>query len=169
MLYFFNQRKKDVKRLGGNYEKEIFRHLQETLGKVDRLTEEVTSIKREHQKEIAFLKAENLKLQRENIALKSENAKLKEIINKNSSNSSKPPSSDGFVKIQNSREKSGKRPGGQFGHKGHKPKLYENHDEIIEIKAEHCSCGVYLKYDGTYTAKQIVDVEIETTIKEYRE
>ena len=79
MLYFFNQRKKDVKRLGGNYEKEIFRHLQETLGKVDRLTEEVTSIKREHQKEIAFLKAENLKLQRENIALKSENAKLKEI------------------------------------------------------------------------------------------
>ena len=30
--------------MGGNYEKEMFRHLQETLEKVDRLTNEITAM-----------------------------------------------------------------------------------------------------------------------------
>jgi len=77
--------------MGGNYEKEMFRHLQETLEKVDRLTNEITAIKREHKKEIEILKADNQQLKKENAALRAENQKLKDIINKNSGNSSKPP------------------------------------------------------------------------------
>ena len=47
---------------------------------------------------------------------------LREQLNKNSGNSSKPPSTDGFKKPVNKnrslRKKSGKKPGGQIGHTG---------------------------------------------------
>ncbi|MCX6680799.1 MAG: DUF6444 domain-containing protein, partial [Methanothrix sp.] len=39
--------------------------------------------------------------------------------NKNSRNSSKPPSTDAFQKIKSQRKSSGKPVGGQKGHKGH--------------------------------------------------
>ena len=47
--------------MGGNYEK------------VDRLTNEVTAIKREHKKEIEILQSENQQLKKENAALREEN------------------------------------------------------------------------------------------------
>ena len=51
--------------------------------------------------------------------LSAEIATLRAQLNKNSSNSSKPPSSDAFNKKTHSlRESSGKKPGGQPGHKG---------------------------------------------------
>ena len=152
-----------------NYEKELFQHLEKTILKVDRLTDEITTLKKEHRKEIDTLKAENLQLRKENQTLRTENQKLKDIINKNSGNSSKPPSSDGFVKIQNSRTKTGRKPGGQPGHKGHKPKLYENPTEIVDMKQEKCRCGGQITYNGEYAAKQVVDVEFRTNITEYRE
>jgi len=155
--------------LGRNYEKELFQHLEETILKVDRLTDEITTLKKEHRKEIETLKADNQQLRKENQALRTENQKLKSIINKNSGNSSKPPSSDGFVRIQNSREKTGRKPGGQPGHKGHKPKLYEKPTEIVDIKQEKCPCGGQVTYNGEYTAKQLVDIELRTNITEYRE
>ena len=45
---------------------------------------------------------------------------LEAIIKKDSHNSSKPPSSDGYTKraLKQKRVKSGKRPGGQKGHEG---------------------------------------------------
>ena len=155
--------------MGGNYEKEMFRHLQETLEKVDRLTNEITAIKREHKKEIEILKAENQQLKKENAALRAENQKLKDIINKNSGNSSKPPSSDGFMKIPNSRERTGRKPGGQIGHKGARHKLFENPTRIEDIKAEKCTCGGSIKYAGEYTAKQFIDIEFTVSVVEYRE
>ncbi|HEX2867460.1 MAG TPA: DUF6444 domain-containing protein [Ignavibacteriales bacterium] len=48
---------------------------------------------------------------------------LESIITKDSNNSSKPPSTDMFRKTNNSREKSGKKPGGQPGHKPHRLEL----------------------------------------------
>lgn len=155
--------------LGGNYEKKIFQHLQETLEKVDRLTEEVKFLKVEHKKDIEKLETENRQLKNEIISLKQENSKLKEIINKDSSNSSKPPSSDGFKKIQNSREKSGKRPGGQVGHKGTVPKFFENPTRTIDVKAPKCKCGGHIQYSGKYAAKQLMDINILVDITEYRE
>ena len=155
--------------MGRNYEKDIFRHLQETLEKVDCLTNEIATLRKETSRKIEVLETENRQLRKENQALREENQKLKDIINKNSGNSSKPPSSDGFAKIHNSREKSGKKPGGQPGHKGKIHKLMDNPTHITDIKTERCGCGGRIKYSGEYTAKQLVDIEVATSIVEYRE
>ena len=53
-------------------------------------------------------------------ALERENEALKASIKKNSKNSSKPPSTDGFKRVPNSREKTGNKPGGVEGHEGHR-------------------------------------------------
>ena len=57
---------------------------------------------------------------------------------KDSENSSKPPSSNGFRKILNSREPSNRKTGGQPGHKGHTLSIPRNLDELEEAgKAKH--------------------------------
>jgi transposase len=74
---------------------------------------------------------------------------LESIINKNSQNSSKPPSSDGFKKAkrtQSQRKKSGKKPGGQKGSKGYFLQQTQNVDEVLEYPIETClSCNENLK------------------------
>jgi transposase/FtsZ-binding cell division protein ZapB len=151
--------------VGGNYGKDLFKQLQETIVAVEKLSAKISSLEKENQE----LKKRIEVLEKENTALKTENQKLKDIINKDSGNSSKPPSSDGFKKIHNSREKTGKCPGGQFGHKGAAPKLFANPTLIEDIKTTICRCGGRVEYSGDYTAKQLVDVEIVTEITEYRE
>ncbi len=65
----------------------------------------------------------------------------------NSSNSSKPPSSDGYVKPnpRSLRESSGRKPGGQKGHTGTTLRRVENPDEIKVYEPERCACGHSLK------------------------
>ena len=64
-------------------------------------------------------------------------------LGKNSSNSLKPSSTNGFKKvIQNNRVKSGKKPGREKGHKRSAPIVSSNPDEIIKVfKVATCSCG----------------------------
>ena len=55
-------------------------------------------------------------------------------INKNSKNSSKPPSSDGYKKANKNRslrEKTGRKTGGQKGHKGVNMKLHHEPKELL--------------------------------------
>ena len=64
--------------------------------------------------------------------------RLKAQIAKDSSNSSEPPSRNGFKKIPNSREPSGRRTGGQPGHKGATLAIPKDLDELVEKgKAQH--------------------------------
>jgi len=154
--------------LAANYTKNVYKHLEETLQKVDLLVEEskqlkieINVMKSEHYKEIIVL---NSKID----TLTVENQKLKDIINKDSGNSSKPPSSDGFKKINNCREKSGKSVGGQKGHRGNTIKLFDKPTKIIKHKKELCECGCHIKYSDKYKAKQLVDIAIKTNIVEHR-
>ena len=72
---------------------------------------------------------------------------LESQLNKNSRNSSKPPSSDGYKKkIKNNREKSEKKAGAQDGHEGTTLQMVETPDKVVKHKIEGvCECGKDLK------------------------
>jgi transposase len=89
--------------------------------------------------------------------------KLKEQLNRNSGNSSKPPSSDGYKKKkkpQSERVKSEKKSGGQPDHNGSTLMLVENPD-IIEnydiIKCDECKQDLS-KVDAEITVRQEIDI-----------
>ena len=80
-------------------------------------------------------------------SLESEVEKLEAQINKDSHNSSKPPSSDYHrPKPKSQRKKSSKRKGGQKGHKGHTLKQVETPDHIfVHPLTGTGECGCNLK------------------------
>lgn len=69
---------------------------------------------------------------------------LESQISKNSRNSSKPPSSDGYKK-KPALPKTRKKTGGQKGHKGDTLKMVDHADETICLKPDQCVCGHPLK------------------------
>jgi transposase len=89
-------------------------------------------------------------------------AHLEAIISKNSSNSSKPPSSDGLKrKTKSLREKSGKKPGAQYGHPGKGLSPVSNPDQIITHGPQACQgCGADLSQEkGTCVdQRQVFDI-----------
>jgi transposase len=114
----------------------------------------------------------------ENAALKAENAALRELIARlqtqvaelerrlglNSSNSGKPPSSDGLKKpsrVRSLREPSGKRTGGQKGHPGKTLLQVETPDIIVDHYPEACAgCGSALTaaMATSHGARQVFDL-----------
>lgn len=96
-------------------------------------------------------------------------AELKEQVNKNSKNSSKPPSSDGLSKPKPSslRKPSGKKPGAQEGHKGSGPTLMSKPDNVIPHDPAQCkgcpNYGICVSC-GKSAVRNVVDVEIKTTV-----
>ena len=123
----------------------------------------------ELQNEVHELRKENSKLSEIIEALRNSIRKLAARLKKNSSTSDKPPSTDTFVKPQSLRTKSGKKPGGQIGHTGHGPKLFENPSKIIEKKPCTCDqCGGDVVVEEGYARRQLVDFEIVLNITEER-
>jgi transposase len=71
---------------------------------------------------------------------------LRARLGQNSRNSSKPPSSDGYskppAKNRSLRRRSGRKPGGQQGHRGHHLEQREDPDVTVLHRAECCEeCG----------------------------
>ena len=95
-------------------------------------------------------------------------SRLKAIINKDSSNSSKPSSKNGFRQIPNSREKSGKPRGGQVGHPGHRLGLPENMDELVANGIVQKRVVDHTSGSNEYISRYVIDVEVITTITEHR-
>ena len=86
-------------------------------------------------------------------ALEADNAELRRRLDLNSSNSSKPPSSDGLKKkrrvLGSLRTRTGKRSGGQKGHRGDTLRQVAEPDLIIEHAAEQCAhCQARLSTDS---------------------
>ncbi len=98
---------------------------------------------------------------------------LQDRLAKDSHNSSLPPSSDRFVRQPKSlRQKSGKKTGGQPGHRGSSLSFSSTPDEIIELPVEVCeTCQQDLhKVAACGTERrQVVDVPPpRVVVQEYR-
>ncbi len=96
--------------------------------------------------EIAALKAENAALTEQMKALEAQLHELQARLAKDSHNSSKPPSSDGLGrKTKSLRRRSGKKAGGQLGHRGETLRLVAVPDAVVEHRPSVCaSCQASL-------------------------
>ena len=98
----------------------------------------------------------------------------KATINKNSGNSSKPPSTDMFKPKPNQslRVPSGKKSGGQPGHKGFTLNMVDVADEVVELNPAHCcKCGCSLDTAESHFEDKRQEFDIPPTqvkVKEYR-
>ena len=103
-------------------------------------------------------------LRAENAALKARIAELERRLGLNSSNSGKPPSSDGLnkpVRVNSLRERSGKKPGGQKGHKGETLRQVTDPNEVVDHYPSACSmCGARLDPETSvdHSACQVFDL-----------
>lgn len=87
---------------------------------------------------------------------------LEDQVAKNSSNSGKPPSSDGLAKKPKSlRHKSGKKSGGQAGHPGNTLKMVEHPDHIerhVVTQCHHCQRSLEDVQPTALEKRQIFEV-----------
>lgn len=99
-----------------------------------------------------------------------DNERLKNNNDKDSSNSSKPSSKNGFKKVNNSREKTNRKQGGQKGHKGYTSKTSKVEKLIESGEAKHTVIEVNKNRSNNslpYKIRYVQDIEISTVIKEY--
>lgn len=166
------------------YMSDMYKQLQEIMQKCDSLSHEVKTIKRdtekkykaeikkikeEHKKEVNYLKSEIKTLREENKKLNNEVDRLKSQINKDSDNSSSPPSSDikPNRKIPNNRKSTNNKVGGQTGHKGYYLSKKEVVEKIRNNVFEHKIIDIGKKSDK-YISKYILDIKVNVIAKEYR-
>jgi len=116
-------------------------------------------------KDNAALRRENATLRQENAALKQQLAELQRRLDKNSSNSSKPPSSDGLKKpprvFKSLRGRSGKASGGQVGHKGDTLRPVDKPDRIERhavTACRHCQVCLTVAMVTNEERRQVFDL-----------
>lgn len=137
-----------------------FRNIQELLDRFDSMS-----------KRIDDLENENKELRKELTELKIENAELRSLLNKNSTNSNKPPSSDGYKKKPAFAKNKSNKQGGQKDHKGRTLHQIEHPDKVLECPPENCTCGHEFEKDEFILAekRQVFDLpQPKLEVTEYR-
>lgn len=100
--------------------------------------------------------------------------KLEDRVVKNSSNSGKPPSSDGLNKPapKNSRKRDGRKSGGQPGHEGKTLKSVPNPDHTIVHpvhECQHCHTSLHEAQVERYEKRQVFDIPpVQMEVTEHR-
>lgn len=125
------------------------------------------------QKENRQLRAENQQLREQVEQLGTRLHELEGRVSKDSHNSSKPPSTDGYAKKTRSlRKSSGKKAGGQEGHAGSTRHFVEIADEIIRVYPQtcaHCQASLHELPAEGYQRRQRIDLpEIKAQVTEYQ-
>lgn len=145
----------------------LMTEFENSLKEGKKLRSEIKDLK----KEVSDLKESNRKKDDKIDKLTLEIERIKNNNSKDSSNSSKPSSKNGFKKVPNGREKTGRKQGGQKGHKGHTSKESRVKELIDSQKAIHEVIDVNRNSsnsDKEYKVRYVQDVEIKTVIREYR-
>ncbi len=130
--------------------------ISELIQKVNNLTSRLS----ETEQNYTELQSKYAGMEAENAELKAKVAELEARINSNSSNSSKPPSSDGYKKKPAfPRKKKGKQ-GGQQGHKGRTLQQVAHPDKKVQHTPGPCSCGHVFNDDELRVAetRQVFDL-----------
>lgn len=121
---------------------------------------------------IDTLEKENLVLKEENQLLKEDNARLKSIINNDSSNTSRPPSTDQKggkpANTFNGREKTGRSAGGQKGHAGNTLTKAKAEEKIASGRCRHEVRTIGSASGQNYVKKYVIDLQTEPVITEIR-
>jgi transposase len=138
---------------------------------LEQIQQRLVALEAEH----AALQERFAVLEAENATLKARNAELERRLGLNSSNSGKPPSSDGLKKpprTRSLREPSGKKSGGQKGHRGETLRQVENPDVIVNHYPEGCTnCALEMMPEMAtgYQSRQVFDVpEPKVVVTEHR-
>ena len=124
--------------------------------------------------QVARLRQEKAELREENLRLKARVSELEERLGQNSRNTSQPPSSDPpSLAPPPPKTGSGRKPGGQPGHKGNQRELVPEAevDEIIPVKPTQCrDCGAALRGEDPLPRRhQVAEIpQIKPRITEYR-
>lgn len=126
------------------------RQLDETRDKLKDKTVELYQVKTELEEQIGI------------------NLKLKAQINRDYENSSIPSSQKpNHKKINNNREKTGRKPGGQPGHKGHCRKKHTPTEHVNIPAPEKYVNGDDYKPTGKIISKQVVNISVSVNTVEY--
>ncbi len=168
--------------MASNYTKSLYKDYEELSEKLDKITNQLTQMEKEHRIEKEAL-LDEIKSLREAIAKKDElinklieeKDKYRNQSNKNSSNSGKPSSTDinkpkkTGANLYNSRVKTSKKVGAQIGHKGNhlsKEKIEKDIEEgkVKVIDVIHTIKG---NHNNTPVIKYKVGMRYETIIERH--
>ncbi|MRR31214.1 hypothetical protein EG834_13030, partial [bacterium] len=122
------------------------------------------------------LTEENKLLREEAVKMKASLEKSEEAIkllagrlNKDSSNSGKPPSTDGFKKvIHNSRKPTDRKPGGQKGHAPHGLSISENLQKMIDSGEVPVKVVEHGDQNLPFVSRLEIDIRTTAAVREHR-
>ena len=167
--------------MAANYEKNLFKHNQELIAENEKLRNKILTIEFETaNKYIVIINRQNemleqleqkcAELEARVAKLEAENDRLRKQLNNDSNNSSNPPSTDikpNAPNTYNGRTKTGRKSGGQKGHKG-------NHlsREAVETKIHRGQMQHEIIHHGkrtdAYTSKYVIDLKVSAVATEHR-
>ena len=157
---------------GGHYEQSLYNEFVKVLDRLDSMKKETDQKIAGLNNEISDLKKENQKLQEENELLKEDNTRLKNLLNHDSSNTSKPPSSDQkpgrAANNYNNRKKSEKKPGAQTGHKGSTLSKEKVEEKLASGKYLHEIETIGKISENGYVIRYVIDLRVQPVIREIR-
>lgn len=158
--------------MAGNYEKSIYNQLMDVMARLDSVEKDLCTEKKEHEEDVKRLNAKIDDLTKKNQSLEEDNARLKSIINNDSSNTSLPPSTDQKggkpANTYNGREKSGRKAGGQKGHKGTTLTKARVEEKIKSGKCRHEIRTLGNPSGVKYITKYVLDLDVCPKITEIR-
>ncbi|SDB67464.1 transposase [Butyrivibrio sp. INlla16] len=140
--------------------------------RIKQLEQRVLEVERQRDSALDAKKELRLKLYEALTELEEEKGKnmhLKAQLNRDYENSSKPSSqSVNHKKITNNREKTGRKPGGQPGHKGHGRKKQELTQPVIYLPApQEVLDDPDFKKTGKIIKKQVIGIRLCMDVREY--